>query len=78
MESVLECNDRDVRLQGGGLSNEIGQIDVCIAWNPGARGRGERVPGTHCMRMRLIALTFHGFSSLFHAHVSSAYVIVST
>ena len=26
-----ECTDRDVRLQDGGLSNEIGRVEVCMA-----------------------------------------------
>ena len=28
---VSECTDRDVRLQDGGLSNEIGRVEVCVA-----------------------------------------------
>ena len=30
-EKVSECNDTDVRLQGGELSDEIGQVEVCMA-----------------------------------------------
>ena len=26
-----ECNDMDVRLQGGELSNKIGRVEVCMA-----------------------------------------------
>ena len=30
-----DCSDRDVRLQGGDLSDEIGQVEVCVSgqWN---------------------------------------------
>ena len=27
----VECTNRDVRLQGGELSNEIGRVEVCMA-----------------------------------------------
>ena len=29
--TVSECDDNDVRLQGGGLSNEIGRVEVCLS-----------------------------------------------
>ena len=29
MVTVSECTDNDVRLQHGGLSNEIGRVEVC-------------------------------------------------
>ena len=29
--SASECNDTDVRLQGGELSSEIGRVEVCMA-----------------------------------------------
>ena len=29
--SSPECTDRDVRLQGGELSNEIGRVEVCVS-----------------------------------------------
>ena len=28
---VSECSNGKVRLQGGGLSNEIGRVEVCMA-----------------------------------------------
>ena len=28
---VSQCTDKDVRLQGGDLSNEIGRVEVCMA-----------------------------------------------
>ena len=28
---VSECTDRDVRLQDGNLSNEIGRVEVCVS-----------------------------------------------
>ena len=42
-----------------GLDKEIIEVR-----QPGtqARSEGKRAPGTHCLCMRLIALTFHGFS----------------
>ena len=30
-ERVSECNDTDMRLQGGELSSEIGRVEVCMA-----------------------------------------------
>ena len=29
--TATECTDRDVRLQSGELSNEIGRVEVCMA-----------------------------------------------
>ena len=33
---------------------------LTLASFPGAEGSGERAPGTHCLRMRLIATEFRG------------------
>ena len=36
------------------LANTAYQARVSVASYPGSRGGGEREPGTHCLRMRLI------------------------